>query len=226
MNKKFTQNNDEDEDPVFPTQKQPLGFSAKSQSFYNFTVHLSEEIKDASYYTKVFDLMLEAGENDIIDLMIASPGGDLDGLNMLLEGMRLTDAHVRAILIGACHSAASILAMNAHDVVVTDSCTMLVHGVRTGFGGKMVDLDAFTAHSKKVTDKLLRQSYEGFLTPDELKEVIHGRELWLDADEVRERFERRQAYLEGTLAEAAVEVKPKRSSKKKKVIPVEEPTQA
>ena len=226
MNKQYTKVDDEDEVMNFPTNKQPLGFSVKSQSFYNFTVHLCEEIKDASYYTKIFDLMLEAGDNDVIDLMIASPGGDLEGLNMLLEGMRLTDAHVRAILVGACHSAASILAMNAHDVVVTDSCTMLVHGVRTGFGGKMVDLDAFTAHSKKVTDKLLRQSYEGFLTPDELKEVIHGRELWLDADEVRKRFERRQDYLEGTPTEAVVEVQPKRAPKKKKVIPVEELSQA
>lgn len=226
MNKRYTKVDDEDEVMNFPTNKQPLGFSVKSQSFYNFTVHLCEEIKDASYYTKIFDLMLEAGDNDVIDLMIASPGGDLEGLNMLLEGMRLTEAYVRAILIGACHSAASILAMNAHDVVVTDSCTMLVHGVRTGFGGKMVDLDAFTAHSKKVTDKLLRQSYEGFLTPDELKEVIHGRELWLDADEVRERFERRQNYLEGGSKEEAIPAKPKRVSKKNKTIPVEELSQA
>lgn len=223
MNKRHTKVDDEDEDMVFPSHKQPLGFSVKSQSFYNFTVHLSEEIKDASYYTKVFDLLLEVGENDIVDFMIASPGGDLEGLNMLLEGIRLTDAHVRAILVGACHSAASILAMNVHDVIVTDSCTMLVHGVRTGFGGKMVDLDAFTAHSKKVTDKLLRQSYEGFLTTDELKEVIHGRELWLDADEVRDRFERRQAYLEGEISDAvpAPVTKPKRAPKKKK-----EPVQA
>lgn len=221
MNKRHTKVDDEDEDMAFPSHKQPLGFSVKSQSFYNFTVHLSEEIKDASYYTKVFDLLLEVGENDIVDFMIASPGGDLEGLNMLLEGIRLTDAHVRAILVGACHSAASILAMNAHDVIVTDSCTMLVHGVRTGFGGKMVDLDAFTAHSKKVTDKLLRQSYEGFLSPDELKEVIHGRELWLDADEVRDRFERRQAYLEGEISDAVPVTKPKRAPKKKK-----EPSQA
>ena len=225
MNKRYLKNQDDDnEDFINPSIKQPLGFTARSQSFYNFTVHICEEIKDASYYTKVFDLMLEAGSDDVIDLMIASNGGNLEGLNLLLEGMRLTEAHVRAILLGSCHSAASILALNAHDVIVTDSCEMLVHGVRTGFGGKMVDLDAFTAHSKKVTDKLLTQTYKAFLTDLELHEVIHGRELWLTADDVRERLARRQEYLEVSteeFVEAPPEPQPKKPTRKKK-----EPTQA
>lgn len=221
MNNKYFKADEEDEYSTSPIHKQPLGFSAKSQSSHIFTVHLSEEIKEAAYYTSIFDLMLDAGETDTINLMIASPGGNLEGLNMLLEGMRLTDAHVRAILISDCHSAASILAMNAHEVVVTDSCTMLVHGIRTGFGGKMVDMDAFTAHSKKVTDKLLRESYHGFLSNEELREVIHGRELWLDADEVRERLDRRQAVLEEEELSAAIPAQPtpKKPRKKKEPSP-------
>ena len=197
MNKKFTRNNnddDEDDMMIFP-QRQPLGFTVKSQSSYNFIVHIGE-IRDASHYTKVFDMLIEADDDDLVDFVISSPGGDAEGLSMLLEGIRLTNAHVRAILVGECHSAASILAMHVHDVVVTDSASMLCHGCRTGFGGKLVDLDAFTTHSKKVTDKLLRDSYEEFLTDAELHEVLHGRELWLTADDIRERFENRQNYLE------------------------------
>ena len=75
-------------------------------------------------------------ENDQINLFIASNGGDLDGLNVLW-GIRMTDAHVCAILIGPAHSAASILALNCHDIVVTNSASMLTHNIRTGFGGKI-----------------------------------------------------------------------------------------
>jgi hypothetical protein len=88
----------------------------------------------------------------------------------------------------------------------------------------MVDLDAFTAHSKKVTDKLLTQTYKAFLTDLELHEVIHGRELWLTADDVRERLARRQEYLEVSteeFVEAPPEPQPKKPTRKKK-----EPSQA
>jgi ATP-dependent protease ClpP protease subunit len=143
MNNKTLGRNDSDDDFTMSMRSEPLGYTVKSQQLNNFSVHITGDIRDAEYYTKIFELCLDAGENDIINFFIASNGGDLDGLNVLLEGIRITDAHVRAILVGACHSAASILAMNVHDVIVTDSCTMLVHGVRTGFGGKMVDLDDY-----------------------------------------------------------------------------------
>lgn len=220
MNKRHTKVNDEDEDFVFPVGKQPLGYSVRTQQLCNFTVHFCEEIKDASYYTRVFDMLLQAGENDIVNMMLASPGGDLDGLNMVLEGIRLTDAHVCAVIVGACHSAASILALNCHDVVVTDSASMLVHNIRTGFSGKMADLDAYTKFSKQMADKLIVDTYSGFLNESEIREVIHGKELWFTADEIRERLENRQAYLEEkyeaeqvALKEAATPAKPSRKRK-------------
>lgn len=219
MNRKYlSADNDDDENSMFPSpEKRKLNFSVKSSSFHNFTVHLSEAMYDADYYTKIFDLMLEAGENDIIDIMIASPGGNLAGLTTLIEGIRLTDAHVRAVLIGECFSCASILAMHCHEVVVTDSCQMLVHCVRTGFGGKIVDMEAFTNHTKKVTDRLFHETYYGFLESSEIDAVLRGSEIWLDADQVRARLERRQALFEEKASEIKpVEPAPKKPTRKKK----------
>lgn len=219
MNKKYLKaDNDDEDNSVFDSpSKRKLNFSVKSNSFHNFTVHLSETVYDADYYTQIFDLMLEAGENDIIDIMIASPGGNLAGLTTLIEGIRLTDAHVRAVLIGECFSCASILALHAHEVVVTDSCQMLVHCVRTGFGGKIVDMEAFTNHTKKVTDRLFHETYYGFLDSSEIDAVLRGHELWLDADQVRERLERRQFLLEAEHSEIKpAEPEPTKPSRKKK----------
>ena len=216
MNKKTLGRNDSDDDFTMSMRSEPLGYTVKSQQLNNFSVHITGDIRDAEYYTKIFELCLDAGENDIINFFIASNGGDLDGLNVLLEGIRLTDAHVCAILIGPAHSAASILALNCHDIVVTNSATMLTHNIRTGFGGKIADLEAFTNFSRKISNKLIKDTYEAFLNPTELQEVLHGKELWLDSDQIKERLQARMEFL---MEEK--EPQPKKPSRKKK-----EPTQA
>ena len=213
MNKKTLSRNDSDDDFTLAMKSEPLGYTVKSQQLNNFTVHITGDIRDAEYYTKIFDLFLDAGENDIINLFIASNGGDLDGLNALLEGIRLTEAHVCAILIGPAHSAASILALNCHDIVVTSSATMLTHNIRTGFGGKIADLEAFTNFSRKISNKLIKDTYEAFLNPTELQEVLHGKELWLDAEQIRERLQARMDFLAGP---KEPEPQPKKPSRKKK----------
>lgn len=213
----------DDENFILGMSKEPLGFTVKSQSFNNFSVHLFDEVRDAGHYSKVFDMMVDSGENDLIDFFISSNGGDLDGLNILLEGVKLTDSIVRAIIVGSCHSAASIFALNAHEVIVTDSASMLVHNLRTGFGGKMADLEAFTNFSSKMSNKLITSTYEGFLNPQELQEVLRGHELWLDAGQIRERLQRRADFLEtkfeaeqqAALEEQAETQPPKKSSRKK-----------
>lgn len=218
MNKKTMGRNDSDDDFTMSMRSEPLGYTVKSQQLNNFSVHITGDIRDAEYYTKIFELCLDAGENDIINFFIASNGGDLDGLNVLLEGIRLTDAHVCAILIGPAHSAASILALNCHDIVVTSSATMLTHNIRTGFGGKIADLEAFTNFSRKISNKLIKDTYEAFLNPTELQEVLHGKELWLDAEQIRERLQARMEFLAGP---KEPEPQPKKPARKKK-----EPSQA
>lgn len=223
MTKKTLNRNESEDDFSMDLCSEPLSYSVKSQKINNFSVHITSDIRDSYYYTRIFDMCLEAGEHDTIDFFIASNGGDLDGLTSMLEGIRLTEANVRAILIGPAHSAASILALNCHDVIVTDSATMLTHNIRTGFGGKIADLEAFTNFSRKISNKLIKDTYEGFLSPTELQEVLHGKELWLDAEEIRERLEARQTHLqvkyESELASIEPEVEepvvaPKRSRKK------------
>lgn len=220
---KRTRNEDDDLD--FITKVHPLGFSVKQSTSHLFLVHINTEIRNAEHYSQIFDLLLEAGEEDTVHFLIESPGGDLAGLNTLLEGIKMTEAHVVGVIVGAAHSAASILALNCHEVVVCSGAEMLCHAARTGFGGKLADLEAYTSHSKKVTHKLMKESYKGFLTDLELEKVLDGKEMWLDAEEIQDRLEQRAKYFTEGLtkednaeAERTPDVQPQeRRSKSKKV---------
>lgn len=216
MNRTCQKNNSEDDDSDFLPGDGVLGFSYKTRSNRSYRVHINTDIYGPSHYTKVFDALLDADEGDIVTFMISSGGGNLDGLSTLLEGIRMTDAYVIGVIVGEASSAASILALNCHEVIVTDSATMLVHNMRTGFGGKIADLEAFTNFSRKTSNKLIQETYEHFLSPEELQDVIHGKELWLDSEQIQERLLARVKALEVEEEEEVKKVSPKKANKKKK----------
>jgi ATP-dependent protease ClpP protease subunit len=181
---------------------------------HNFSVHINEEIKSPDYYSRIFDLLLDAGDNDVVHFFICSPGGRVDGLNVLLEGIRMTEAHTVAVLLGEAHSAASILALNCREVIVTDSAESLIHSCRFGASGKAADIAAQTAHTLKTTERLARETYSGFLTDEELNQMLAGKEWYFDADQIRERLQRRADFLEQQENPTVVEI-PKESEPKK-----------
>lgn len=202
MNKKQLRNNqDEEEFEFLMNQPRTLGYTVKSRTLNNYSVHITNDIKDPEHYTRVFDMLLNCDEADSVTFFIASYGGRLDGLSVLLEGVRLTDATVTAVLLGDCHSAASILALNCHSVIVTDSATMLCHEVVYGAGGKGSDIYSQVTHTKRTSEQLLTTTYQGFLESSDLDALLNGKQIYLTAEEIRERLEQRDEYLEAKYLE-------------------------
>ena len=106
-----------------------------------------------------------------------------------------------ADITGECASAASILALNCDQCVVGKHAELLAHEVRYGIGGKSSDNLSHVQHIKKISDKLIWDTYEGFLTDDEIESVLNGKELFLDSDEIVERLNKRQALREAAEGE-------------------------
>ena len=216
-NKRIRDDEDMDDDEYLAGTT--LGYSVKSLQINNFRVQLNKGIMDASYYSRIFEMMLDAGENDQITFFISSGGGRVDGLNVLLEGTRLTDAYTTAVLVGSAHSAASIFALNCDEVIVTDSADMLCHEVTYGTGGKGSDVYSHVLHTKRTSDKLLTETYSGFLDDKQLAALFAGTQIYLTAEEIRECLARKSAYMEAKFQaeqqalEAPPEPKPARKRK-------------
>jgi len=213
--RRFTMNEDDNEDNIFLTGKSQLSFTVRTRKIHDFSVHINEEIKSPDYYSKVFDMLLDAGPNDMVTFFICSGGGRIDGLNVLLEGIRMTEAQTVAVILGEAHSAASVLALNCNEVIVTDSAESLVHSCRFGTYGKAADIAAQTNHTLKITEKLARDTYSGFLTDEELDLMLNGKEWYFDAEQIRERLELRASYLMEK-EKVAEEVKPETVPEPKK----------
>lgn len=218
MNKKFARNNEDDEDSLQKDNSQ-LQFYTKVNRVYQHDVFIDEPFVDSSYYRTVIAMLNDAGPDDLVIFHLNSPGGLLSGLQSLVEAVKGTEAHTVAYLVGQCASAASIFSMYCDSVVVSDLASVMIHNVSYATGGKNSDIIAHTQHVAKTSEKLIRETYSGFLTSQEIEEVLNGREIYFDADEARERFAKRVEYFEEKYAEP--ETKPKKPSRKKK-----EPVQA
>lgn len=170
--------------------------SVNRLQFNQFNVHLDEDITEPSRYRELITLLFSASDNDIITIFVNSGGGCLDSALAIIEGIKVTKAHVRCILLGACHSAASMIVMYAHEIIVLDAAHSLVHTAHFGSQGNTNNIKTHTDFTVKQIEKFIHATYDGFLTEVELTNVKSGVELWLDADQIRTRMEKRNRYIE------------------------------
>lgn len=181
---------------------------------------LDDDILPARFYRPLLQHLLNAGQDDIVELYINSDGGCLSGAQQIIEGIRMSQASVYAIVTGSCHSAASMIMLNCEDVMITDSAESLVHCASYGMGrSKQSDVKSHVDFSTKQLEKLIDETYEGFLSPEEITAVKNGKELWFNAEELRERLEKRNQYFAEKQeaqeqAQKAAEKKPRKPKSK------------
>ena len=132
--------------------------------------------------------MLNAEEYDQFVIIINSVGGELSTACSIIEAIKSTDAMVRCVIVGECHSAASIIALNCHNIMVTDSATMMVHTANFASMGSTGQIKSHVDFSSKRIRSLLESTYDGFLTKEEMSDLHKGVEHWFDSKEIAKRL--------------------------------------
>lgn len=199
MNNKYkprTSIDDEEDDEDVVGAGSVLGYFVKQEVANQYTVTIDEPFVSPKYYRGIISMLMGCTENDSVIFLINSPGGALNGLLTLLEGINMTDATTIAVLVGECASAASMFALHCDQVHVSDNATMLCHNVRYGTGGKGADVLSHVQHVSQTSEKLLRKTYTHFLKEQEIDEMIGGREIYLNAEDIRERLQNKQDILD------------------------------
>lgn len=183
-----------------------------------FDVYITGPIGEAEDYLELFDKIRNAGENDFIKLHINSPGGYLSTATQFLRCLQETRASVIASIEGECCSAATILMLAAHSFEVSDHSVTMCHTFSSGNMGKGNELRDRANFDTKWSQNYFMDIYNGFLTDNEIKQMMEGKDFWFSADETIERLKKREEL------RIAAEEKPKvkkakpKASKKKTVV--------
>lgn len=170
--------------------------SINEKSARQFNIFLDSDIGPPAEYRELISILFSADSDDQVMMFVNSSGGQFDTAMAIVEGLKTTHAKVTAVLIGACHSAASIISMYCHDVVVLDSAYSMIHTASFGSMGNASNVKSHTEFTIKQLDKVLNDTYEGFLTKEEMVKIKSGSELWFNAEEIRTRIANRVKFVD------------------------------
>lgn len=214
--KKHKMHNGFDEVGQFPISYEPI----KCGTYH---IYLFGQIESPQQFIGAIEVMRAASENDRVMIHLQSCGGSLDAADTMLQAMHMCEAEICVNASGGCHSAATLILLAADSFMLSDNFSSLLHNGSTGTGGKFSDYRAETAFTAKWMERVMRDSYEGFLSPQELDDLIKGVDIWLDAEQWVERHEARNDYIQAKLAEFRAEQEKVEAPKKprtKKVKPI------
>jgi len=181
--------------------------NAVSTSVTTHEVFLDMDIEDPHKYRNLISLLINAQANDRIHLYINSNGGNLDTAIAIINAMLVCQAEITGFLMGACHSAASIISMYCHNIHVFETAYMMIHTASFGNFGNTTTVKTQTDFTVEQVEKLLDDAYRGFLDKKELNEVKQGIELWYDSEEIRKRLKKRVAILDAEEKKAVKKLK-------------------
>lgn len=177
-----------------------------------FILRLAREISEPDDFSDEFQLLAAAGPKDTIKIQICSPGGSVNTCHMLQRAIEECEANVTGWIGPTCASSAGAIALACDDWEVDEMSSLMVHtGSFSPGWGKSQDVVAAATHTDKMVTKFIRNTYTGFLTEEEILQVIDGKEFWFEGEDLANRLSayadyrevKRKEGLEGLMQQVA-----------------------
>lgn len=156
------------------------------------TVFLTNEIGEPSLYNHLCYKLMAANDQEEFNLIINSPGGMLDSAFMIADAIENSKAKVNCKLAGTVASAATIIAMSCEGIATSASLAFMIHNYSSGMQGKGHEMKARQTFIDRELNKSFNKYYLGFLSAEEIEDVIEGRDIWLNSEEVEERWQHKR----------------------------------
>lgn len=170
-----------------------------------YIVNITDDFDDAKSFDEVVALLANATEDDEITWNIVSRGGYITSLEMLLGWKQMCVAKQIHVLTSEAASCATAFFLSPADqYLVFDTASFMIHESSYGSGGTASNVRRHTQHVDKKNDKFVRDTYKGFLSEDEIEDVLKGVEVYLDAEDIRNRLAQRENKLAQEAQEEAV----------------------
>lgn len=189
---------DEDDDNIINPMlaNQHLPYFQSTQTLRCIKAFIDEGVREAKYYRNLIQTIDSLNAEDVVYLSINTYGGHLDGAIAIINSIQNTEATVHCHIDGIAASAGSLIALASPSVSVSPYASMMIHAATFGAYGKQSDVISHASFVDKQVKGLMQDVYSDFLTEKELSDVIMGKEMWFNSEEIVARLERRQVLLE------------------------------
>lgn len=154
----------------------------------HYDVYLTNTIGYPEYYTELIDLLSNVEPYHTVTLHINNGGGVIDSAFMVIDAIINCESEITAKIYGTVASASTIIALACDEIITSRFLSFMIHNYSTGMQGKGHELKAYQNFTDRELNRAFKEIYEGFLSEKEMDEVIEGRDIWLNEDEVQERW--------------------------------------
>ena len=155
-------------------------------------VYITDNIGEPSDYNELCSLLTDASEAETFVFHLNTPGGIIDTAFMIIDAMKNSKAKTVAHLTGTVASAGTMIALVCDELTVADHTAFMIHNYSGGVSGKGHEMKLQQQFIDKSLNEAFNDIYLGFLTEDEIAEVIDGKDMWMDKNEVLTRFKNKK----------------------------------
>lgn len=166
-----------------------VSYGKQTKSIYH--LWLIDEIGDPKGFMKWFDIFQSASEDDLVIIHINCWGGEVHTAVQIITQIKLCQAQVVCQIESACCSAATMIALACDGLICYPHGYMMIH-TSSGFTfGKQSDIKKEEEFYNVWLESFFNEIYKHFLSKKEIASILDGHDLWLNANEVMERFKKR-----------------------------------
>lgn len=128
---------------------------------FKYIVNITDDFDSPDCYNEVIALLSTATEQDEIWWNIASYGGFVDSLNMLLGWKSMCPAqHIHVLHANADSCASAFFLSPADKYIVGDNATMMIHEFQVGNGGTTSNVRKRVEHTSEENEKIKERMSE------------------------------------------------------------------
>jgi len=169
----------------------------------NFRVFVNKFFEQENKIHELWEVLLNAGSDDTLELRISSPGGMVTECQMFVNIMRNKFNGRTVTYIDSHASSAGAFTFCVGDKrVIYENSRIMLHNYSGGYVGgfkKMKDrLDFDEKHVIGFLKSTLKLGKNGFLTNKEFKQMVDGKEFWFRAEEMCKRGIATHVVVDGT----------------------------
>jgi len=165
-----------------------------SQVANTYVIKVWEDIGDPNEWTEELDIINGASEIDTVVLDICSGGGVMDTAMLFNRALRSCQAHTVAIIGPTAASAASVFALSCKEFILDETSSLMIHTSSYGIVAKDTDIFEHANFSRRQLKTLYESVYSGFLSENELSDVIKGTPFYFDANDLEVRLDSLEEY--------------------------------
>jgi len=154
-----------------------------------YMMYFGGQVEAPEVYTDLFIFLRSLRKNDDLTIYINSPGGDLVAAIQIIHAIQDCKAKTTAVIDGCCYSCAPVIAFSCDKVVIGKHASVMFHNSSADRGRQKANeaLEELNAISSLWKD-MQREYCSGILTKEELDNVMHGRDYYFNAKQLKKRL--------------------------------------